>query len=483
MPPSWHAVAACACTRTWPRPSTRSASVRSASACAPSTTSTTSAGSATTSGSRTACTSTTPRSHASAPPERVSRTARIRMRGSAPGSHRSPGSWSAGAPVGLGVDGAASNEDGGLASEMRAALQFARLAGGPQALTARQALARATIDGARCLGRDRRARLARGRQARRRGAVAPRRARRRGHRGSGRGARLRLRRRRSSCCSSVGGRSSREPSCARRTRRRWRSRSRGRAGSSPPGRRLGYDDRSHRPDEGAHPRSDPAARRHRHEDHSGGRHPEGQGRVRVLLGHPDGRDAVGCDLAQRPPARGHLVAGHLARAGDPGRARGPHPRGRPRPQAVRDGARRPAGARVAARSLPGRADRDRRRRRSGDGPARGRRDRGRVRRARAADRSRAGDGGGCTAAPPVRQRPAPRPDHPRRPRRGRRRGRHRRVRGRHAGPGVPRPRVGPRGPGRRGRRRSLHRHPVAARRPRPARPEPRPAAREGAPDD
>jgi cytosine/adenosine deaminase-related metal-dependent hydrolase len=60
----------------------------------------------------------------------------------------------AGVPVGLGVDGAASNEDGGLASEMRAALQFARLAGGPQALTARESLARATIDGARCLGRD-----------------------------------------------------------------------------------------------------------------------------------------------------------------------------------------------------------------------------------------------------------------------------------------------------------------------------------------
>jgi imidazolonepropionase-like amidohydrolase len=37
---------------------------------------------------------------------------------------------------------------------MHAALQFARLAGGPQALTARQALARGTIDGARCLGRD-----------------------------------------------------------------------------------------------------------------------------------------------------------------------------------------------------------------------------------------------------------------------------------------------------------------------------------------
>jgi 8-oxoguanine deaminase len=60
----------------------------------------------------------------------------------------------AGVAVGLGVDGAASNEDGGLASEIRAALQFARLAGGSQALSARQALARATIDGARCLGRD-----------------------------------------------------------------------------------------------------------------------------------------------------------------------------------------------------------------------------------------------------------------------------------------------------------------------------------------
>jgi cytosine/adenosine deaminase-related metal-dependent hydrolase len=60
----------------------------------------------------------------------------------------------AGVPVGLGVDGAASNEGGGLAVEMRAALQFARVIGGPQALTARQSLARATIDGARCLGRE-----------------------------------------------------------------------------------------------------------------------------------------------------------------------------------------------------------------------------------------------------------------------------------------------------------------------------------------
>ena len=60
----------------------------------------------------------------------------------------------AGAPVGLGVDGAASNEAGGLAIELRQALLFARLAGGPAALSAREALALGTIHGARCLGRD-----------------------------------------------------------------------------------------------------------------------------------------------------------------------------------------------------------------------------------------------------------------------------------------------------------------------------------------
>jgi cytosine/adenosine deaminase-related metal-dependent hydrolase len=59
----------------------------------------------------------------------------------------------AGAPVGLGVDGAASNEAGGLATELREALLLARLAGGPAALTAREALEHATLHGARCLGR------------------------------------------------------------------------------------------------------------------------------------------------------------------------------------------------------------------------------------------------------------------------------------------------------------------------------------------
>jgi cytosine/adenosine deaminase-related metal-dependent hydrolase len=59
----------------------------------------------------------------------------------------------AGAPVGLGVDGAASNESGALSVEVREALLVARIAGGPAAMTAREALALATVDGARCLGR------------------------------------------------------------------------------------------------------------------------------------------------------------------------------------------------------------------------------------------------------------------------------------------------------------------------------------------
>ncbi|WBQ07962.1 8-oxoguanine deaminase [Kribbella sp. CA-293567] len=60
----------------------------------------------------------------------------------------------AGCPVGLGVDGAASNEAGSLLEELRHALLFARGRGGPQALDVRTALELATLDGARILGRD-----------------------------------------------------------------------------------------------------------------------------------------------------------------------------------------------------------------------------------------------------------------------------------------------------------------------------------------
>lgn len=60
----------------------------------------------------------------------------------------------AGAPVGLGVDGAASNESGGLGEELHQALLQARQRGGPKALTVRDALRMGTMGGARCLGRQ-----------------------------------------------------------------------------------------------------------------------------------------------------------------------------------------------------------------------------------------------------------------------------------------------------------------------------------------
>ncbi|WP_433497090.1 8-oxoguanine deaminase [Sphaerimonospora sp. CA-214678] len=59
----------------------------------------------------------------------------------------------AGAPVGLGVDGAASSEMTPLAGEIRMAMLMQRARYGPSALTARRALELATIGGAGCLGR------------------------------------------------------------------------------------------------------------------------------------------------------------------------------------------------------------------------------------------------------------------------------------------------------------------------------------------
>ncbi|HEY7044071.1 MAG TPA: 8-oxoguanine deaminase [Nocardioidaceae bacterium] len=59
-----------------------------------------------------------------------------------------------GVPVGLGVDGAASNEAASLVEELRHAVLFARARGGPTALSVRQALELATIGGAEVLGWD-----------------------------------------------------------------------------------------------------------------------------------------------------------------------------------------------------------------------------------------------------------------------------------------------------------------------------------------
>jgi cytosine/adenosine deaminase-related metal-dependent hydrolase len=60
----------------------------------------------------------------------------------------------AGCPVGLGVDGSASNDSSHMLAEARQALLLNRLAHGAAALSVRQALRMATVEGARCLGRD-----------------------------------------------------------------------------------------------------------------------------------------------------------------------------------------------------------------------------------------------------------------------------------------------------------------------------------------
>jgi cytosine/adenosine deaminase-related metal-dependent hydrolase len=60
----------------------------------------------------------------------------------------------AGARVGLGVDGSASNDASHLLDEARHALLLARVAGGPQAASARDVLRLATRGGADVLGRD-----------------------------------------------------------------------------------------------------------------------------------------------------------------------------------------------------------------------------------------------------------------------------------------------------------------------------------------
>lgn len=65
-----------------------------------------------------------------------------------------PAMRAAGVPVGLGVDGCASNDGAHMLGEARQALLLARVGHGPAALSARAALELATLGGARVLGRD-----------------------------------------------------------------------------------------------------------------------------------------------------------------------------------------------------------------------------------------------------------------------------------------------------------------------------------------
>ncbi|WP_153100200.1 8-oxoguanine deaminase [Paraburkholderia hayleyella] len=60
----------------------------------------------------------------------------------------------AGVPVGLGVDGSASNDGAQMVGEMRQALLLQRVGFGPDAMTAREALEIATLGGAQVLNRD-----------------------------------------------------------------------------------------------------------------------------------------------------------------------------------------------------------------------------------------------------------------------------------------------------------------------------------------
>jgi 8-oxoguanine deaminase len=68
-------------------------------------------------------------------------------------------------PVGLGVDGTASNERGDLFLEVKQALLVARARGGPKAMTVREALRLGTRGGGAVLGRDDIGELSRGKRA------------------------------------------------------------------------------------------------------------------------------------------------------------------------------------------------------------------------------------------------------------------------------------------------------------------------------
>jgi len=71
----------------------------------------------------------------------------------------------AGVPVGLGVDGTASNDTGNLVAEARQAMLLQRVAQGADAMSAREALEIATRGGAEVLGRDDCGQIAPGKRA------------------------------------------------------------------------------------------------------------------------------------------------------------------------------------------------------------------------------------------------------------------------------------------------------------------------------
>ncbi len=368
----------------------------------------------------------------------------------------------AGVAVGLGVDGSASNEESSLAAELHAAVLVARLRGGPTAMTAREALALGTIGGARVIGRaDELGSLEVGKLADV-ARVARRRAGARRLRGPGGRAGARLA---PTAGAAVvdGGTVVEDDVLLSADEHALAARApppRGPAGPEPA--MTDHPARPHR----ARPAVQGGIGDERRPTR---RQAEGARRVRVLLRPLDGRDALGRDPAQPArarPDRWHPHRGALAVPGVfavlthedvPGtNAYGLEHRDQPvlahdrvryqgEPVALvaadhPETARRAAAlVEVAYEELPPVTD-----------PRAAVTRRGRV-------------------AAPGRQLRAARADPPRRPDATRRVVVHRRLRGRHAGPGVPGPGVRAGGARRRRRRRPLRRHPVAARRPQPGR--------------
>jgi cytosine/adenosine deaminase-related metal-dependent hydrolase len=81
------------------------------------------------------------------------------------GTCRIPGLLAAGVPIGLGVDGSASNDSSDMLAEVRNTMLVHRMQSGVKAMTARQALRLATRGGAEVLGRDDIGQLAAGKAA------------------------------------------------------------------------------------------------------------------------------------------------------------------------------------------------------------------------------------------------------------------------------------------------------------------------------
>ena len=190
------------------------------------------------------------------------------------------------------------------------------------------------------------------------------------------------------------------------------------------------------------------ARRRRREPAAAGRRPEGDRRVRLRQRPLDGRHALGGDAAQPAPATRGSVGIDIGRgAGDAGRLRGPDRRRRARattPYGLEH--RRPAGAGDGRRALPGRAGRAGRRRPPRDRPAGGQKRivvdyeqlDARVHRRRCTTPSTADErrtlhpDGNLVRHLKIRKGDGRRP--------ARRSWSSLRLRGRHAGPGVPRAR-------------------------------------------